>query len=193
MDSTWGGGELQRGDSGVDKETDEGKEGATAGKILGLDVGHKRIGVALSDELGWTAQPYTTLGRKGLAKDLSALREIVEREGVAEIVVGLPRNMNGSEGPQARKARRFAEEVRRALGLPVVEWDERLSSVAAERVLIEADVSRKKRRGQVDKLAAVLILQGYLDSDRGGGGEAGSGVPGNGPAVVPPDDGWRRD
>jgi putative Holliday junction resolvase len=132
-------------------------------KILGLDGGEKTIGVAVSDELGWTAQPVATLRRAGLARDLEALGEIAREHGVAEVVVGHPLNMDGSAGPSARAAEAFAEEVGDALGLPVHLWDERLSTVAAERVLLEADLSRQKRRKVIDRLAAAFILQGYLD------------------------------
>jgi putative holliday junction resolvase len=132
-------------------------------RTLGLDVGTKTIGVAVSDELGWTAQGVTTLARRGLAADLEALQTLARDYEVDRIVVGLPRNMNGSIGPQAVSVLEFAERLKAALGLPVVTWDERLSTVAATRTLLEADVSRRKRRAVVDTLAAVFILQGYLD------------------------------
>ncbi len=133
------------------------------GRTLGLDIGAKTIGVAVSDELGWTAQGVTTLARRGLDADLAAIRRLVEEWTVERIVVGLPRNMDGSIGPAARAVLEFAETLKRALGLPVVTWDERLSTVAATRTLLAADVSRRRRRTVVDKLAAVFILQGYLD------------------------------
>ncbi len=132
-------------------------------RILGLDVGTKTIGVAVSDEMGWTAQGVTTLARRGRDADLAALRRLAEEWGVERIVVGLPRNMDGSLGPAARSVLEFADAVKVALGLPVVTWDERLSTVAATRTLLEADVSRRRRKAVVDKLAAVFILQGYLD------------------------------
>ena len=131
---------------------------------MGLDVGEKTIGIALSDELGLTAQPYQTLKRQGEDQDLRAIRTILEERGIATVVVGLPMNMDGSTGRQARRVAAFAEKIEATLDVPVVYWDERLSTVAAERVLIQADVSRSKRKKLVDKLAASVILQGYLDS-----------------------------
>ncbi len=135
------------------------------GRFLGLDVGEKTIGMALSDELGLTAQPYQTLKRKGEAQDLRAIGAILEERGVATVVVGLPKNMDGSIGRQARRVAAFAEKIEAAFDVPVVFWDERLSTAAVERVLIQADVSRAKRKTHVDKLAASVILQGYLDSN----------------------------
>lgn len=132
---------------------------------MGLDVGEKTIGIALSDELGLTAQPYQTLKRSREEQDLRALRALREERGVSLVVVGLPRNMDGSIGRQARRVAAFAGKIESALGVPVVHWDERLSTVAAERILIQADVSRAGRKKHVDKLAAAVILQGYLDSD----------------------------
>jgi len=133
-------------------------------RIGGLDVGDRRIGVAVSDELGWTAQGLTVLRRTGRKADLAALAECLRPYAPTTIVVGLPRNMNGGEGPQAEKVRRFAAAVETALGVPIVFWDERLSTVAAERVLLEGNVRRAKRRQVIDKVAAAVILQGYLDS-----------------------------
>lgn len=133
-------------------------------RIMGLDYGEKRIGIAVSDELGMTAQGLETLEHANAEKDLAAIRERVERLGVAHLVVGLPLNMNGTEGPKAAAARAFAERLKTALGLPCTLWDERLTTREAERVLIQGDVSRKRRRQVIDQLAAQLILQGYLDS-----------------------------
>ena len=138
---------------------------------MGLDVGDKTVGVALSDELGVTAQPYETLKRKGDAEVLRRIRRIVDERGITAVIVGLPKNMDGTIGRQARKVIAFAERIKATLNVPVVHWDERLSTVAAERLLVQADVSREKRKAHVDKLAAALILQGYLDSD-----DAASGV-----------------
>lgn len=132
-------------------------------RILGLDLGEKTIGVALSDEMGWTAQPLTTIRRSGVRADLEALRAIVREHGVDEIVVGHPLNMDGRAGPAATSAEAFAREIEAALGRPVRLWDERLSTVGAERVLLEADLSRRKRRRVIDRAAAAFILQGYLD------------------------------
>jgi putative Holliday junction resolvase len=142
---------------------------------MGLDVGEKTIGIALSDELGLTAQPLQTLRRKGDEEDLRVLRTLLDERGVSTVVVGLPKNMDGSVGRQARKVAVFAGKIETTLDVPVVHWDERLSTVAAERVLIQADLSRAKRRKHVDKLAAAVILQGYLDSDPDT--RAGSGLP----------------
>lgn len=137
-------------------------------RILGLDIGTKRIGVAVSDPLGITAQSVAVVECKGSEKDLERIASLVKEYMVTEIVVGVPYNMDGSEGPQAQKVRRFMAEITARVGLPVREWDERLSTVAAERVLLEADMSRAKRRKVIDKVAAVIILQGYLDKKRGG-------------------------
>ena len=117
----------------------------------------------MSDELGWTAQGVETIIRKNLDADLDRIQELVESYGAETVVVGIPYNMNGSEGPQVRTVRAMIEHITERIDLPVQEWDERLSTVAAERVLLEADVSRAKRRKVIDKLAAVIILQGYLD------------------------------
>lgn len=132
-------------------------------RILGLDIGDKTIGIAVSDEMGWTAQGLKTLIRKGFNEELSSIKEIIEEYGVKEILVGLPKNMNGSIGPQGKKVIIFVERLKTALSLPVLLWDERLSTVRAEKVLLEADMSRRKRKGLKDKLAAQFILQGYLD------------------------------
>ena len=133
-------------------------------RILGLDVGTKRIGIAVSDELGWTAQGVKILYRRNGESDLRELRDIVTQYGVEKIVVGLPKNMDGSLGPQAEMVLGFVEELRGILGVPVVTWDERLSTVEATKMFIRADISRKKRKRKVDMVAAVLILQTYLDS-----------------------------
>lgn len=131
---------------------------------MGLDVGQRRIGVALSDPLELFAQGYSVLERQNSPdRDLEALIEIIGREKVEGIVVGLPKNLNGTEGVMAERIREFGEKLEQATGLPLVFWDERLSTVAAERVLLEADLSRKKRKQKIDQVAAVLILQNYLD------------------------------
>lgn len=132
-------------------------------RVLALDMGSKRIGVAVSDELGLTAQGLETIQSTNPDKDLKRILKLVEDYSVDEMVVGIPLNMNGTEGPQARKVREFADRIREIVTCPVREWDERLTTVAAERTLLEADVSRSKRRKVIDKLAAVIILQGYLD------------------------------
>ena len=133
-------------------------------KILGLDVGEKRIGIAISDELGWTAQGLKVLNRTGMEDDLGDLKELVATAGVSEVVVGLPKNMDGSLGEGAQRVLRFVEKMEESLSIPVILWDERWSTAEATRLLIKADLSREKRRKVLDKLAAVLILQGYLDS-----------------------------
>jgi putative holliday junction resolvase len=133
-------------------------------RILGLDIGSKRIGIAISDELGFTAQGLETLDSKGSENDVNNIVKIVEKYGVTEIVVGMPYNMNGTEGPQVKKVREFMERMGQRMEVPLREWDERLSTAGAERILLEADLSRAKRRKVIDKLAAVLILQGYLDN-----------------------------
>lgn len=135
-----------------------------SGRWLGLDLGEKTIGVAVSDDLGLTAQPLKTLRRRHLQTDLEEIVALASSRGATGIVVGLPRNMDGSLGVRAREALRFAELVKDRSGLAVLTWDERLSTVAVERVLLEGDVSRKKRRRVVDKLAAAYILQGFLDA-----------------------------
>lgn len=135
-------------------------------RFLGLDVGDKRIGVALSDEMALIASPRETLERKGTKKDVAYLLDLATREGVSEILVGMPFSLDGTAGPQAEKVARFVEALRASAAVPVTTWDERLSTVVAERAMIEADVSRAKRRGALDRVAAALILQSYLDSRR---------------------------
>lgn len=137
---------------------------------LGLDPGDRNIGVAVSDELGLIAQPLTALrcpDRRDEDWDLKAVAELVGRVGAAAVVVGVPRNMDGSFGPRAEKSLDFIDRLRARLEVPVHAWDERLTTRAAERLLIAADVSRRRRRQVVDKLSAALILQGYLDHARG--------------------------
>jgi putative Holliday junction resolvase len=130
-----------------------------------LDLGEKTIGIALSDPFGWTAQGLEIINRKGQPKqELNRLREIIKQYEVEKVVVGLPKNMNGTTGPQAEKALDFIEYLKRKLGLVVEAWDERLSTVAAERILLSADISRGKRKKVIDKMAAAVILQGYLDA-----------------------------
>ena len=131
---------------------------------MGLDYGDKRIGVALSDAFGWTAQGAEVIERKKEGDYLERIRELVRVHEVGEIVVGLPKNMNGTIGPRGQICMEFAEELRQTLSMPVHLWDERLTTVAAERTLLEADVSRRKRKQVVDKMAAAILLQNYLDS-----------------------------
>jgi putative Holliday junction resolvase len=130
---------------------------------MGLDYGDKTIGVAVSDEMGWTAQGLTVIRRKTPDEDFDRIRELVAEYEVGELVVGFPRNMDGSVGPRGEMCREFARSLQAKLQLPVQLWDERLTTAAAERTLLEADVSRKKRKQVIDKMAAALILQGYLN------------------------------
>jgi len=132
-------------------------------RIMGLDIGEKRIGIAISDELGWTAQGHSVLKRGRQADDLSQLAVLCAEFQVERLVLGFPLNMDGSAGPKAREIQEMGGILQEYLGLPVEYWDERLSTVAAQRTLLEADVSRQKRKKVIDKLAAVNILQGYLD------------------------------
>ena len=129
---------------------------------MGLDVGSKTIGVAISDELGITAQGFKTIKRKAMEDDLRELYAIISQFQIEKIVVGLPKNMDGSLGKQAEFVLGWIEDLKNKIQLPVETWDERLSTVEATKTLLKADLSRKKRKGVIDKLAAVLILQGYL-------------------------------
>ena len=133
-------------------------------RILGLDIGDRTIGVALSDPLGFTAQGVTTIKRRGMEKDIDELRSVCEKYGVELIVSGLPKNMNGTLGPQSEKVMDFCKRIEKLIKLPVKMWDERLTTVAANKAMLEGDLSRAKRKKIVDKMAAVYILQGYLDS-----------------------------
>ncbi len=135
-------------------------------RILGLDLGSKTIGVAVSDPMGWTAQGVETILRTSLDQDMDQLSRIIKEYEVTEILIGLPLHMSGEEGKGAGQARLFAEKLREKFSIPVSLVDERLSTVAAERGLLEADLSREKRRKVINKMAAVFILQGYLDSRR---------------------------
>ena len=133
-------------------------------RIMALDVGEVTLGVAMSDELGITAQPITTLERRGIKHDLRAIVELISKHEVGTIVVGLPLRLSGMVGSSATAAMDFAERVRTRVNLPVITWDERYSTMQAERVLLEADVSRRKRREVINHVAAAIILQSYLDS-----------------------------
>lgn len=132
-------------------------------KILALDVGKKRIGLAVSDDLGIIAQGLPTLERSNLKNDITSLNKLVDEYKIQKIVVGLPINMDGTQGPQAQLVLDFIESVKGEISIPVITWDERLSTQAAQRPLMEAGLKWKKRRKVIDKLAAVLILQNYLD------------------------------
>jgi putative Holliday junction resolvase len=137
-------------------------------RILGLDVGSKTVGVALSDEFGWTAQGLETIkiNEDERMFGFDQIGQIIEKYEVGKIVVGLPKNMNGTIGPRGEASQFYANELEKRFSLPVFLWDERLTTVAAERVLLEADVSRKKRKKVIDKMAAAMILQGFLDSQK---------------------------
>jgi len=133
-------------------------------RTMGLDVGSKTVGVALSDALGVIAQPHSTLRRKNLRVDVEALADLAKAHEVHQYVVGLPLHMNASEGNSAQVARKLGESLQEATGLPVHYWDERLSSVMAERALMEASLSRDKRKQLINHVAAALILQSWLDA-----------------------------
>lgn len=132
-------------------------------RILGLDVGDRTIGVAISDPLGFTAQGVTTIKRKNEEIDLAELKKICEQYGVDTILVGLPKNMNGTLGPQGEKVIEFSKKIEEVINIKIEMWDERLTTVAAHKAMLEADLSRAKRKKIVDKIAATYILQGYLD------------------------------
>jgi len=134
-------------------------------RVLSLDVGEKRIGIALSDPSGTIAQGlrlYTTTGSR--TRDIAAIGELVRELGVSRVVVGLPKNLDGSLGPRAQEMMRFAEILERQSGVPVDLWDERFTTDEAHRIFDMASVKRKKRRGSIDIMAAQIILQGYLDA-----------------------------
>lgn len=133
---------------------------------MGLDVGDRTIGIAVSDELGITAQGLKTLKRKSTEEDFREIASMIAQFEIEKIIVGIPRNMDGSLGAQAEKVLRWVEALKAHIKIPVDVWDERLSTVGANRILLEADLSRRKRKKVIDKLAAVLILQGYLDQSR---------------------------
>jgi len=141
-------------------------------RILAIDPGTVRLGLALSDPSGTIAQPLSVLARRSEPEDLKALTELVVRHEVGMIVIGLPRLMDGRLDAAAHQAQAFGTQVARATGRPVAYWDERLTSVAAERYLIEQGKRRNKRRQEIDRMAATLLLQGYLDyrAGRGPGG-----------------------
>jgi putative Holliday junction resolvase len=131
-------------------------------RALGLDVGDKTVGLALSDALGFTAQGLDTLLRRNNEADILAIAAVCQEHSVEVLVVGLPLNMDGSEGERAQISRRFGDRLAQKTGLPVEYWDERLTTAEAERILIEADVSRQKRKKVIDKLAAQVILQSWM-------------------------------
>ena len=133
-------------------------------RILALDHGTKRIGVAVSDELKLIAQPLEYISAEPFAEFLARLKELLREKEVELILVGLPRNMDGTYGPAALKVQAFIAALKSALTVPIKTWDERLTSVQANRLLIEGEVRREKRKEKVDKMAAAILLQSYLDS-----------------------------
>jgi len=134
-------------------------------RILALDHGTKRIGVAISDELKMIAQPLEFILAEPFAEFLTRLKEIIRSKEVEMILVGIPRNMNGSYGPAALKVQEFVAVLKETIGVPIQTWDERLTSMQANRFLIEADVRRSKRKEKVDQTAAAILLQSYLDAE----------------------------
>lgn len=152
-------------DAAKSAERDDGLTGRT----LALDLGDRRIGLALSDPTGLAARPLMTLTRTTRGDDMDAILGIIRRHDVKRIVVGMPLNMDGRRGPRARLTEAFIDRLRGATGLPVIAWDERLTTVQAERILLEGDVSRARRRKVIDQVAAVIVLQAYLDARRSGG------------------------
>lgn len=134
-------------------------------RIMGLDVGSKTVGVAVSDALGWTAQGIETvkIDEENGEFGIDRIRELVQQYGVTEFVVGFPKNMNNTIGPRGEASQAYAKLLEDTFSVPVTLWDERLTTMAAERLLIEADVRRKNRKKVIDKMAAVMILQGFLD------------------------------
>ena len=134
------------------------------GRIMGLDIGDKTIGVAVSDIMGITAQGVKTIRRESKKKDIEELKNIIKERQVNKIVSGLPKNMNGTLAPLGEKVIKFCDLIKEETGLEIEFWDERLTTVAAHKAMLEADLSREKRSKIVDKIAAVYILQGYLDN-----------------------------
>ena len=132
-------------------------------RILGLDIGSKTIGVAISDPLGWTAQGITTIKRKNFTAEVEEVKKIYDQYEVETIVAGMPKNMNGTIGPSGEMVKEFCEKLKESFEPKIEFWDERLTTVAAHKAMLEADLSRAKRKKIVDKIAATYILQGYLD------------------------------
>ena len=133
-------------------------------RVLAIDYGTKRIGVALSDELGWTAQPLETLNRRTLDWDIAHIASLVGTYEVRQVLLGFPLQLDGREGPAIQAMREFQVRLEQGVPVPVILWDERLTTKSAEDLLIAADVSRKKRKGVVDRIAASILLQSYLAS-----------------------------
>jgi len=141
------------------------------GRIAALDVGDKRVGIAVGDALGITAQPLVVVERKSTKRDVEKICEALSSYKISRVVVGLPLELDAGEGRQAKRVRAFGDAMEQGSGLEVVYQDERFTSAQSERLLVESGMSRKRRRGVIDKMAAALILQAYLDSQGSGGGE----------------------
>ena len=137
------------------------------GRILALDVGRKRIGVAVSDEWQWTAQPLTVIKRKDDEGVFKTIANLVEEQEVIKVVVGLPVTLRGEIGHAAKEVLGFVEKLKKRLSMPIITWDEALTTAEAEEILLEADLSRKRRKQVIDKLAAALILESYLRATAG--------------------------
>lgn len=137
-------------------------------RILGIDHGTKRVGIAISDELGMMAHPVEFIPAEPFDRFLARLQQIIQERQVTEIIVGMPRNMDGTYGPAAQKVKEFVAKLSETISTPIRTWDERLTSVQANRFLIEADVRRAARKERVDQMAAAILLQSYLDSPRRG-------------------------
>jgi putative Holliday junction resolvase len=135
-------------------------------RIMSMDIGSRTIGIAISDELGITAQGLKTIKRRSMEEDLKEISIIIAQFKIDRIVVGLPKNMDGTIGKQAELVLQWIKAAQEKIKIPAETWDERLSTVEASKILLEADLSRKKRKGVIDKLAAVIILQGYLNQSR---------------------------
>ena len=133
-------------------------------RLLGLDVGEKTIGLALSDARRTIASPLSTIERSKFSKDIEALKKIIADHAVGGLVIGYPVNMDGSLGPRTQSIRTFAAHLQKPIDLPMLLWDERMSTMVVERVMLDADLSRQRRQQLVDKLAASYMLQGFLDS-----------------------------
>ncbi|HHU62912.1 MAG TPA: Holliday junction resolvase RuvX [Clostridiales bacterium] len=132
-------------------------------RLLGLDIGDKRIGIAVSDALGWTAQGIESYTRSNNDEDIKHIHNLIDKYNVEKLVVGLPKNMDGSLGPQSEKIKTFCQRLCHHKDIEIIYWDERLSTMSAEKMLISGDMPREKRKKVIDKVAAVIILQNYLD------------------------------
>lgn len=137
------------------------------GRLIGLDVGSKTIGVAVSDTTRTVASPYKTINRKKFSEDIKILLDIVKSESASGVIVGLPVSMDGSQNKTSQSIHQFGQNLLKEFDIPLLFWDERFSTIAAERALLEADMSRQKRSEVIDKMAASYILQGFLDSIKG--------------------------